>query len=199
MKLTINTQNIFFASDWHLFHNSVIKPEFDDRPFDNIHQMHDELVENWNSVVTNDDYVFYTGDLSFGSRNKTLPIIKELNGKIHFVMGNHDKYKDIKKLDKFVDIVDYYDLTVLDDTVTEGKHPGKQLICMMHYPIISWNCKGYGSWMVHGHCHGKLMKSQPEIYEQKIIDVGCMNHNYIPISYEELRNEMNTRIIKTFD
>ena len=189
MKLTINTQNVFFTSDWHLFHQKCFD-NFDRRDlhFDNIHHMHEQLVERWNSVVGEDDYVFYGGDLSFGSRNKTIPIVKQLNGKIYSVIGNHDRIKDMKKLEVFEDIQDYYDLTILDENVTDSRPPGRQLICISHYPMVTWNGKGRESIMLHGHCHGNLMKSYPEYYKQKTIDVGCMNHDYRPLSYEDVIN-----------
>jgi len=50
MKIKLKTtDNIFFTSDLHFYHYNII--QFCNRPFKNLHQMHDTLIENWNSVV----------------------------------------------------------------------------------------------------------------------------------------------------
>ena len=57
------SQNIFFISDLHLGHTNVLR--YDNRPFANVNEMHDALVERWNSVVGDDDIVYFLGDLFF--------------------------------------------------------------------------------------------------------------------------------------
>lgn len=91
-------KNVFFTSDFHLFHHNVLK--FDNRPFTDIHEMHKVIESNWNDVVKPKDIVIYLGDLSFARRedkNFVEGMIWSLNGHIHYVMGNHDKLEDIKK------------------------------------------------------------------------------------------------------
>lgn len=127
VKLNISNRdfNIFFASDYHFWHTNVIA--FDKRPFlfepslgypDNIkdksnldvESMNEALIENWNSVVGPNDVVFYGGDLCWREKESTKAITDRLNGKIYFIMGNHDDYKIIKSLDRFEMIADYIDL-----------------------------------------------------------------------------------------
>ena len=55
--MRFETQNIFFASDYHLGHHNVIK--YDNRPFKNVDEMHGVLLKNWNETVGQDDIVFY--------------------------------------------------------------------------------------------------------------------------------------------
>lgn len=38
--------------------------------------------------------------------------------------------------------------------------------CLMHFPITSWHKQNYGSWMLYGHCHGKMQG------QGKTVDVG---------------------------
>ena len=42
----MNEQNVFLISDLHLFHKNII--EFEERPFNNIHDMHETIIKNWN-------------------------------------------------------------------------------------------------------------------------------------------------------
>jgi calcineurin-like phosphoesterase family protein len=152
--------------------------------------MNEILVENWNHNVGKNDVVFYLGDLSFKANSvETEEILKELNGKIHFIMGNHDDDRQIKGLRRFETVSDYIHLTVLDE-----KSPnGKQGIMMMHYPMLSWDKEHHGTWHLHGHCHQSLVPSYPEYYARKVLDMGCNGWNYTPASYEEIRTIMTKK------
>lgn len=191
MRIKLNHQDIFFTSDHHVFHHNVIK--YDGRPFKNVYEMNETLVENWNSVVSKDSIVFYLGDLSFGQHSDTKELVDRLNGKIHFILGNHDKFDEIKKLNRFETISDYINLSV-EDSDTPRKF---QDIMMSHYPILSWDKGHHGSFHLHGHCHGSLA-SNPEYnwyYDRKVIDIGVNQHNYYPLSYQEIKEIMSLKKI----
>lgn len=175
--------NVFFTSDFHLFHHNVLK--FDNRPFDDVHQMHLAIEKNWNEIVTPNDVVIYLGDLSFARREDKLEVdslIDRLKGRIHYIMGNHDKFEEIKKNRRFITVQDYIDLRIKfkkEDVVSEV------LFCCMHYPIYSWNKKHHGSYQIHGHSHMNL--SGDEFHKNnRIFDVGCMGYEYYPISYTKI-------------
>ena len=51
---------IFYIADMHFGHENVLR--FDDRPFSEIGQMDETLVQNWNARVTDDDTVYVLGD-----------------------------------------------------------------------------------------------------------------------------------------
>ena len=76
---------------------------------------------------------------------------------------------------------------------------GYQQIIMTHYPILSWNRAHYGSWHLHGHCHGSLMKSNQDYYKRKVMDVGCNVIDYTPASYEEIKGIMVKKDIISVD
>lgn len=195
-------KNIFFTSDFHVGHANVIK--FDNRPFKDVNEMSEVLIKNWNSVVDDNDVVFYLGDLAHRCHPKSVKwFVEQLKGKIYFIMGNHDRYREIRALDRFEDIfgnetgLGGATISVKDDDANRGW----QDIVMCHYAILSWNKGHYGSWQLHGHSHQSLMKN-PEMdwfYKRKVIDVGCNGWNYTPISYNDIKNIMNTRTIKAVD
>jgi calcineurin-like phosphoesterase family protein len=193
----INTEP-FFISDLHLGHHNVIK--YDGRPYMDVDEMHVDFIKRWNEVVDDDDIVYHLGDLAMRVNETTKWIVYQLKGKIHHIMGNHDTNKDMVKLGRFEHVHEYgTEIMVKDDTITEKRSDGHQHIIMSHYPILSWNRSHYGSWMLHGHCHGNLMKGNLDYYKRKVMDVGCNVINYTPISYREVKTIMDKRIISSVD
>lgn len=79
----------WFISDTHFGHSNIIK--YDERPFGDIKQMEDALVENWNKKVKPGDTVWFLGDFAFiNKRDYIEPIVRRLNGIKNIVLGNHD-------------------------------------------------------------------------------------------------------------
>lgn len=194
MRIKLNHQNIWFASDYHFLHANVIK--YDNRPFEDVLEMNEVLIDNWNELVDDKDIVFYLGDLSFERNgNETKNIVDQLKGKIHYILGNHDDEKKIAKLNRFETISDYVNLLVDD----EDNPRKKQGIIMMHYPILSWDKAHHGDWHLHGHCHQSLANKKIEYYNRKVLDVGCNGWDYKPVSYNEIKNVMNTKDIENID
>lgn len=192
-----NGKNVFFTSDFHLFHKNVLK--FDNRPFIDVNEMHVALEGGWNEVVGPNDIVIYLGDLSFARREEkpyVEEILNHLNGEIHFVLGNHDKYDDIKKMTRFKSVSDYLEVRIGH---MEDYKKVETLFCCMHYPIYSWNKSHHGSYMVHGHCHGNLHHGEDASYywNRRAIDAGCMLHDYKPISYKEVINSLSHVVLPT--
>ena len=194
-----DTQDIFFISDLHVGHANVIK--YDGRPFKTTDEMHVELIKRWNSVVGPDSIVYFLGDLSFTRSDMTKWFVWQLNGKIHAIAGNHDKPKDLRSLGRFEEVHDYgTEIGVYDEDSLESRgSQGYQKIVMAHYPILSWNKSHYGAWHLHGHCHGSLMKTMPDYYKRKVMDVGCNMIDYTPISYAQVKEIMNKRSINNVD
>lgn len=51
-----------YISDLHLGHANVLK--FDQRPFLTLDEMHETIINNWNSVVDKTDDVYILGDFT---------------------------------------------------------------------------------------------------------------------------------------
>lgn len=77
---------IFFTSDTHFSQERTLK--FSCRPFRDIHEMDDYLIENWNNTVRPNDTVYHLGD--FGNTS----ICEELNGNITLILGNYEYNSD---------------------------------------------------------------------------------------------------------
>jgi len=192
-------QNIHFISDFHIGHKNVLK--YDGRPFEDVDEMHVELIKRWNNVVEDDDIVYYLGDLAFCRDETTVWFLRSLKGKINYIIGNHDKMKDIIKFDRFENVHEYgTEIFIKDEDLKSARgSQGYQQFILSHYPILSWNRAHYGSIHLHGHCHGNLMKSNQDYYKRKVLDVGCNVIDYTPISYQGVKDIMEKKIISSVD
>lgn len=79
---------VFVTSDMHLNHSRILT--YEKRPFKDVKEMNEILINNWNSIVSPDDIVYDLGDFSFGKYSK---YEKLLNGHIFHILGNHDDEK----------------------------------------------------------------------------------------------------------
>ena len=68
-------------SDTHFGHKNVITS--DSRPFEDVAEMDEALIENWNSVVKPGDTIYHLGDFAFYSEDKVCGILERLNYRIH--------------------------------------------------------------------------------------------------------------------
>ena len=192
--MRIENQNVLFTSDFHVGHQNILR--FDERPFKDLDEMNQALINNWNSVISDEDIVFYLGDLNWGKPDMAKWFVHQLKGKIYYILGNHDHMRDIVRLDRFEKIHEYgTEISILDSDIKRGY----QDIILSHYPLYIWNKHHHGSWMLHGHCHGSLLKKNDPIYNRKIMDVGCNMTDYTPVTYDSIKGNMNKKHIATLD
>ena len=168
---------IYFTSDLHLRHNAVIRMQ--NRPFTDAEEMNRVLIDNYNSLVHQNDTVYILGDICFRiGVDKANELIASLKGKKYLISGNHDKKYD-KSL--FEDIRDFMII------YANGLH-----ISLMHYPMLSWPRSHYGSVMLHGHIHSdgnyNLANREAGI---KRYDVGVDANGYMPISIKQIEEFLN--------
>ena len=180
----------YYISDLHYGHNNVIK--FDNRPFENVEEMEEKLVNNWNSVVTNKDHVYHLGDFCWGKVDEWIRILKRLNGNIHIIKGNHDIDLSPKLKKYIVEYTEYKEL----------KEQGYNLI-LCHYPMLFYkHSYDVNTFMLCGHVHKtseneqlqrliRLLRDEsinPYDNKGQIINVGCMMPwmNYTPQTLEYL-------------
>jgi len=80
----------FFTADQHFGHSNILK--YCNRPFKDVEEMNATLIQNWNSVVSDNDEVFVLGDFALCKPPEMAAIFKQLNGarKI-LIRGNHDR------------------------------------------------------------------------------------------------------------
>lgn len=97
----------YVISDTHFFHKNII--EYCSRPYRNVAEMNQALIDNWNAVVGKDDLVYHLGDFCLidynaceraGIQKRDDKIVytfneirPQLNGQLVLIVGNHDVQK----------------------------------------------------------------------------------------------------------
>lgn len=162
---------IYLTADSHFFHVNIL--QYCHRPYTDVYQMNDDLINNWNKVVSPSDYVYHLGDLCFTLEQLKL-IIPRLNGKIKLVPGNHDHWvNDYKN--------EFRDKLSILPKIYEFRYD-KIPITMCHYPLRTWNQSHFGAMHVFGHIHSEDNK----IIYGRSLDVGVDAFNYTPVALEEV-------------
>ena len=164
--------NVWFCADTHWGHSNIIT--HCNRPFKTTYEMDEKLIQNWNSRVKPNDTVYHLGDFSFRNSRGCEYYLNRLNGNIHLILGNHDKKT---KSNRFLWIKDIETIKV------EG-----QDIVLCHYPLEEWEGYYRGYIHLHGHCHGRR---KPILGR---LDVGVDNQNFMPISLEEVMEQINAQV-----
>lgn len=175
---------VWFTSDLHFGHANILT--YSERPFDDVRDMEESLILNWNACVQPGDRVYMLGDFALCDVERATKIAKRLNGQKFLIFGNHDKRlrKDKEFLSLWVWARD------LESIEVDGQ---KLVLC--HYPMVTWHGSHRGAWMLHGHCHGSL-RDDPHALR---VDVGVDAWQYMPVSFEEVANRMSKKTFKPVD
>lgn len=161
---------IYFISDTHFYHSNIIK--YCDRPFNNINEMNETIINNWNNNVTKQDTIYHLGDFCLSSDDEIKNIFNRLNGNIILIRGNHDR-----KLVKFYEDIGFKVLTHAPIILDEYK------LMLSHVPLPDSKIKEeYIN--LHGHIHNK--KISDDYSESKHINLSVDVTSYKPISLDEI-------------
>ncbi|STZ64268.1 Predicted phosphoesterase or phosphohydrolase [Moraxella lacunata] len=166
---------IYFTSDLHFHHQNIIKfcPTFRQN-FGDSQTMNKELIALWNETVKPDDIVYNLGDVSFSHHlNEIEVVLKELNGKHHLILGNHDNLiaqnqeRFLTKLKNDGNPM----LSSVQDYLKLNLKELKRTLILFHYPIDEWDGCHKGYYHLHGHIHDRMAK-----VKGKILNVGFDLH-----------------------
>lgn len=194
----------YYIADCHFFHKAMLD-RMDKRGFADVETMNNYMIERWNNKVRTNDEVVILGDFSWGKAEPTNEILKQLNGTLYLIKGNHDYYLKNAKFDadRFVWIKDYAEI-----------HDSKRKVILSHYPIMCYNGqyrlgrKGEPkTYMLYGHVHDTTDQRLLEMFQEKtrstskfaltpdgekemyipcnMINCFCMYSDYEPLSLDE--------------
>ena len=68
----------YYISDLHIGHENILR--FDNRPFADVNEMNNKLIENWNARVRSDDTVYILGDFIWAKESEWPSIVGSLGG-----------------------------------------------------------------------------------------------------------------------
>lgn len=154
----------FVVADHHFYHNNIIK--YANRPFNDIDQMNNILIEKHNQMVNRNDITFVLGDFSFGNQQETRNILKKMNGRKILILGNHDVGNKAWWISVGFEDVIKYPIIINDFFILSHK----PVYLNDHMPYIN----------IHGHLHSK--KYQNSNY----VCVSVESTDYYPINLETL-------------
>jgi calcineurin-like phosphoesterase family protein len=173
----------YFTADLHFGHQAII--DYCNRPFNDVSEMNQCLIKNWNSRVSNDDHVYIVGDLFYGGRDaagvdEAIATVKKLNGILHLIAGNHD-FPYLKNME-------YHYLFADVDQIRYFKHEGEHIF-LCHYPMAEWSGYYRGSWHIYGHVHNDINSTASQYMKtlDKALNAGVDICQYMPVTFGELK------------
>jgi len=170
----------FFTSDTHF--DDQYSLSYFNRPFKYVDEMNAVMVENWNSVVREEDTVYHLGDFTLEDIQHFTKWASQLNGNIKLLPGSHDHpwLKDFVATEK-VQVIPPL-VSVEFSEVAAGASP--QVIVLCHYSLQVWDRSNHGSWHLFGHSHGKLKGIGLSF------DVGMDCTEFTPLSLDQIISKM---------
>lgn len=162
-----DTIKTFVIADTHFGHENIIK--YESRPFENVEIMDETLIRNWNSVVGEEDIVYFLGDFALCNKERIIEIGQQLKGYKILVYGNHDKKSvEVFKMAGFNEVY---------------KQPIEINNIMFSHVKIPYNDLKFGQINIHGHSHSKC-GAEPFGHTYKCVSVE--NINYTPIELSKI-------------
>lgn len=169
---------IWFTSDPHFDHANIIK--LSNRPFHNVNDMNETIINNYNRDVKSTDTLYILGDFCWGGIESVKRWRNRINCEnIHYIWGNHDEA-----------IFENYRASSLLFKTLGAEYRGKingQYMHLYHYPILEWDKFYKDSWHLFGHVHG----NRPHLPGFLGYDVGVDVNGYCAISFEELSKKID--------
>lgn len=165
---------IYFYGDPHFGSENIIL--FDKRPFKNATEMDYELINLYNSVVSNNDEVYFTGD--FGADGYEKEILNKLNGYKYLIKGNHDaKTNQEYRNFGFIEVYDHP--IILDD-----------FYMISHEPLYVSKQMPYANIFAHVHTNPMYIKCSIRSF------CTCIDRNdYKPVSFDYIKNKIAESVI----
>lgn len=183
---------IWFSSDTHFCHDRAFI--YEPRGFSSVDEMNKAIVKRWNSVVAPDDTVYLLGDVMLNDNEAGLDYLKQLNGHIHIIRGNHDT-NTRNKLYGTVETV--YDWGQWSDMVKLDGYT----FYISHYPTMTSNLDNGAPIKQHvinlyGHTHQQdnFYKDIPFMYH-----VGLDSHDCYPVELTQIIADIKAKVKECVD
>lgn len=172
----MNSHPDWVTSDLHFRHNNIIR--YCNRPWSNVDEMNEGLIERWNASVSNDQSVIIVGDVALVSSatscEQVVGFLKRLNGRKTLVKGNHDTKLRIFQEAGFEKVVDH----LVIDNVLIVHHPPDS--CIKTRKLIT---QFDPELIVHGHHHH-------ESGGNRLLNVCVDIHDWKPVAWSRIEERL---------
>lgn len=199
----MNRKAIFFTSDWHCYHDNILK--FCERPFADIEHMQRIFIRNFNSCVSSTGLCYFLGDM--GGSDKLKDVMDQLNGTKILILGNHDK--KFNKMHYLGFDAVFYQATLeiagemvtlshcpLLDTFRENTSHIKNCCNEYWYGDDRPNLRklasvNHGQFHLHGHIHSPNRGFSSKTLGRQF-DVGMDANGYRPVNISKIESWITT-------
>lgn len=187
---------IFVTSDTHFGHDREFL--WGPRGFTNYLDHDEYIIKQWNSVVGFEDIVYHLGDVMLGDNEYGMNCLRQLNGIIYIIPGNHDTSTRIK-LYKTLENVHVLEsgISGLEAAAATLKYK-KYNFYLSHHPTITSNLEKAPYLRMHlinlfGHTH-----QQKRFYEDMpyMFHVGMDSNNCTPVLLDDAIEMMKEETAK---
>jgi calcineurin-like phosphoesterase family protein len=205
--------NIFFTSDWHIFHNptSWDVPIWKMRGYESPEEHKEDVIAKVNARVNKHSIIYNLGDGFLNAKDdEVLEFLSRIRCEIRYLWGNHASnmyrlYKQEVEKQYSITGVEVYPLKMGNVTFM-GNHlemfVGNQRIILNHFPLRIWhkNNSKHGSPSIHlsGHSHLSDKGRSPNSPLGKAFDLGWDFKKDI-WSCNEVMDVMSTKFVETLD
>lgn len=165
---------IYFTADTYYGYVNTIHTN---RPFKNIIDMDNKLIEYYNNIISPEDEVYFIGDFSMkGPENKVYlgRIIKKLKGQKHLILGNHDR------LNPFM----YIELGFTSVHTSYQLHIPILGYCTLNHDPAIYSLINRNDLLICGHIHTLFKKFK------NVINVGVDVWEFKPVSVNQIIKEL---------
>lgn len=186
-----NPDKVYFTSDLHCGHKNII--EYSHRPFKDVEEMNETLINNWNNTVPEDGIVFDLGDFAIGGSKVWNDALSRLHGKHYLIMGNHCMKNYRESYSKYFELVAQQMYIQVDDVS----------IYLNHFPFLCFGGayrEQHNVWNLFGHIHsgpnaqdGKDLSRLHMLFPTQY-DVGVDNNDYKPVSFWKVKQIIEKQI-----
>jgi len=187
-------RNIYFWGDLHLGHSNAYKfPSADGdrnmRSFSSMYACEKVMVDNYNSIVKDNDIVYFLGDVWLDKKRGPQILKYMKKGSKHLIMGNHDNKSDINTYIECFDKI--YGVLYLP-----------KIKCILsHVPIhpsflgpqIHLEGKVRFDYNIAGHTHDYHIKKEHK-KDMRYLNSCVEIVNYRPVTFEQLK-EINLKYV----
>lgn len=165
----------WFIADTHFSHaNTFLKFKNSDgtplRPFTSNYEMDETMVQRWNEVVKDNDYVYHLGDVTFRLDGYFNGLMSRLKGTKRLIVGNHDK-------------IGNYNLMRWFEKCELWKGFKEYNFTCTHIPLMLSSLKD-GKFCVHGHTHANKLE------DSHYINVCVETRDYRPVHLDTILEEI---------
>lgn len=138
----------YYISDYHFYHQlTIIRSR---GQFSDLSQMHQTIIKRHNALVTANDDVYILGDVLVcplaDLKNNLLETLKQLNGHLHLIVGNHDH--PFLNEEAFINCFASIDASLIIQDQGRWVH-------LSHYPLVDWYRKHKNGYHLYGHLHNQ--------------------------------------------